>query len=190
MDATTFRWDPDQGVLWAGVRSYPATFHRSSMQDHMPPDRLDAWNNDHPGFHMETRQAHVWFENQWQLSVIWGDTTYSSNSWHYRHNLHLPDDWPFIEEPTLVEVGILVPDAASFIYPPVVYELPSGSVEMPERETTLWNDPLGYVDVPTFHRVAELVSMLPTDVELPEGEWDTAEGFCDFLVAAGLERTL
>jgi hypothetical protein len=182
MDPTTFRWDPDQGVLWAGVRSYPATFHRDSARDHMPPDT--DFLVTYPEYRMETRQAVVWFENQWQLSTIWGDATYSSNSmWASR-----VEPQPFIEEPTLVEVGVLMPIPIKIAAQE--YDLPSGKVEMPERETTLWGDPLGYVDVATFHRVADLVMMLPTDVDLPEGEWDTAEGFCDLLITAGLDRAL
>jgi len=185
MDPTTFRWDPDQSVLWAGVRSYPARFYRYSMIEQMPGDFRLA----HPDFpRMETRQAIVWFENQWCLSTVWGDASYSSNNFH--RTAHPSVAWEFIEEPTQVEVGILVPDDLAIVHGAVEYDLRSGVVEMPERTTTLWGDPLCYVDVPMFHRVADLVMNLPTDCELPEGEWDTAEGFCDLLIAAGLEKTL
>jgi hypothetical protein len=181
-DPHTFRWEqlraPDvvdvmdgqpitEGLLWAGRASYPARFHRDSMNNHIA---MHSFLTDHPDYRMETRQALVHFENRWQLSVIWGDATYSSNSMFWDDYTH--GKRPFIEEPSVVEVGVIVPD----------YENPHGF--------PLWGDPLCYVDVPTFQRVAELVMHLPTDIDLPEGEWESAEGFCDFLVAAGLERTL
>lgn len=150
MNEYTFRWDNDRGVLWAGERSYPARFIN------------ETWNPDHPRLRMETRHAYVHFENRWQLSITWGTATYSSNAgWVYPYR---PGE--FIEEPTLVEVGVLPP--------------PDG----------LWNDPLGYVSVPEFHRAADLVMMLPSDCDLPDGEWEGVDGFCDLLIAAGLETTL
>lgn len=183
LDPTTFRWDPDQGVLWAGVRSYPARFHRESITDHIPPD--SDFLRNFPDYRMETRTATVWFENGWQLSTIWGDATYSSNSMWASSG---PEPRPFIEEPTTVEVGVLLPDPLT--HEGATYELSSGTVEMPAYEYHLWGDPLGYVTVPEYHRVADLVMMLPRHIDLPEGEWDTAEGFCDLLIAAGLEKTL
>jgi len=165
----TFRWeqlregeeDIHDGRLWAGLASYPARFYRESAGDHIP--KTDPFWASQPEFRMESRQAWVHFENMWHLSVIWGDATYSSNSWSLSLRY---EKLPFIEEPTMVEVGVL---------PPV--------------DNHLWGEPMGYVDVPMFVRLAELVMHLPTDIELPEGDWESAEGFCDFLVAAGLERT-
>jgi hypothetical protein len=169
MNPNTFRWeritldgDIEQGLLWAGVRSYPGRFHSESAHDYLPA----SFVAEHPDYRMETRQAWVHFENQWQLSTIWGDATYSSNRMDFlgKH--------PFIEEPTHVEVGVIVPE----------YENEHGS--------GLWGDPLGYVSVPEYHRLTDLVTMLPFKIDMPEGEWETAEGFCDFLITAGLARTL
>jgi hypothetical protein len=152
-----FRWDPDLSVLWVGERSYPAHFTRESAQDHIPADS-EFWQRA-PDWRMETRQAMVCFENQWCLSTIWGDATYSSN------HMTLGPRQPFMEEPTQVEVGVLFP-----------------------KDGGLWGDPLGYVTGEEYHRVADLVMMLPHEIDVPEGEWDTAEGFCDFLITAGLDR--
>lgn len=183
----TFRWDDEMNVLWAGERSYPAHFRRSSFGDHIPEDRRDAWLAE-PAIRMETRQAIVCFENRWCLSTIWGDSTYSSNyGWEF-------PKIPFIEEPSIVEVGVLLPDPIT--HPAEHHELPAlgpleaRSVDIPERTSSLWGDPLAYVSVPEYHRVADLVMMLPSDIELPEGEWEDAQGFCDFLVTAGLGRSL
>jgi len=155
----TFRWDADLSVLWVGQRSYPARFQRHSMHEELPDS--SRFLLEHPDYRMETRQCWVHLENQWQLSTIWGDATYSSN----RMTL-MAERAPFIEEPTHVEVGVCPPDGG------------------------LWGDPLGYVSVPEYHRLADMVMMLPNDCELPEGEWEDVEGFCDFLVTAGLDRTL
>jgi len=174
LDPHTFRWERwrdesdgvltiQVGLLWAGTASYPGRYHRTSLAEQAPSTFMD----EHPHLRMETRQCWVHFENRWQLSVIWGDATYSSNTmmamWHGG------DRETFIEEPTLVEVGVMMPgrDGAGLV-----------------------GEPLGYVSVPEFHRVAELVMHLPTDCVLPEGEWDDAQGFCDFLVTAGMGKTL
>jgi len=181
LNPTTFRWDSAQKVLWAGVRSYPATWRSASAMDHIPAD--SDFLARHPKFRMKTRQATVWFENQWCLSTIWGDATYSSNRTDY-----LNTNPPFIEEPTLVEVGVLMPEPIE--HPAVEIDLPTGRVEFPGRSSRLWGDPLAWVSVPEYHRVADLVMHLPTYIDLPEGEWDDAQGFCDLLITAGLERTL
>lgn len=184
MNPDTFRWDPDQSVLWAGERSYPARFHRESVANVIPRD--SDFLKRFPDYRMETRHAWVHFENRWQLSTIWGDATDSSNSWYSTINSDEPV--PFIEEPTHVEVGVVMPDP--IVVPAAEYALRSGTVTVPERESHLWGDPLGYVTVPMFHRVADLVMMLPNDIDLPAGEWDDAEGFCDLLITAGLAKTL
>lgn len=184
MNPDTFRWDPDLSVLWAGQRSYPARFRRHSMRDDIPDD--SDFIAQHPSYRMETRQATVHFENRWRLSTIWGDGSYSSNSWYRAIGLNEP--LPFIEEPTEVEVGVGMPDP--IVIPATEHDLPSGKITLPERASHLWGDPLGYVTVPEYHRVADLVMMLPNDMDLPAGEWEDAEGFCDLLVTAGLERVL
>jgi hypothetical protein len=176
-----FRWDPDLSVLWAGQRSYPATFRRGSARDHIPAG--EPFLDQFPDYRMETRAACVMFENQWNLSTIWGDATYSSN----RMTAEMR---PFIEEPTHVEVGVLVPCAIEITIPAAEFDLPSGKVDLPERTTILWGEPLGYVSVEEYQRLADIVMMLPTDCELPDGEWDTAEGFCDLLITAGMAKTL
>ena len=161
MKEYTFRWDEELSVLWAGERSYPARFHRHSMHDDIPD--ASGFLLAHPDYRMETRQCWVHFENQWTLSTIWGDATYSSNRIDYSGL----ERQPFIEEPTLVEVGVIPPG------------------------DELWGNPLAYVSVPEYHRLADMVMMLPFDIDLPEGEWDeNATAFCDFLITAGLERTL
>jgi hypothetical protein len=180
MNEYTFRMDDDGKRLWAGERTYPAHLYRHSMTDDIPPDSQFMLN--HPTYRMETRRAVVWFENGWQLSTIWGDATYSTNS------ITLREQPPFVEEPVAVEVGVLAPFL--FTREAVEFEVPSGGrVEMPEYQSSLWGEPLPYVTVPEFHRVADLVMYLPRDIDLPEGEWNDAQGFCDLLITAGLERT-
>jgi len=183
MSEYTFRMDDDGRRLWAGERTYPARLYRHSFADDVPPDD-PIWLRM-PDYRMETRRATVCFENQWCLSTIWGDATYSSN----RMGLERPMP-PFIEEPRAVEVGVLAP--VPFIVPAFEFEVPNGGkIEMPERETYLWGDPIGYVTVPEYHRVADLVMNLPSDIELPEVDyWDSAEAFCDYVVTLALERTL
>lgn len=176
----TFRADYEMSLLWAGERSYPARLTRESATDYIPAE--SGFLERFPDYRMETRRATVCFENQWCLSTIWGDATYSSN------RMDLGGHHPFIEEPQLVEVGVLIP--APFTRPAVEVQMGDKTVVLPGRETHLWGDPLAYVSVPEYHRVADLVMMLPTDIDVPEGEWDDADGFCDFLITAGLERTL
>jgi hypothetical protein len=183
MGEYTFRMDDDGKRLWAGERTYPAKFYSDSIDNHIPPG--DPFRLSHPEYRMNTRRALVMFENQWQLSTVWGDATYSSNSWSYRLDR---EGEPFIEEPTQVEVGVMAP--FTFVRPAVTFEIRNQKIDMPEWKHNLWGDPLSYVSVPEYHRVADLVMNLPTDIEIPEGEWDDADGFCDFLITAGLERTL
>ena len=186
----TYRWDEEHGVFWAGERSYPASWHEHTF---------DSGDPSHP-LRMETRSARVHFENQWQLSTIWGDCTYSDNyngPWTHRdfdpsvpRPLRREMESPkFIEEPRSVEVGIMAP--VTFTRPAQTLELPyGGKVEMPETQFNLWGDPLGYVTVPEYHRVADIVMHLPFDIDLPEGEWYDAQGFIDFIVTAGMERAM
>jgi len=183
MGEYTFRMDEDGKRLWAGERTYPARLYRHSFADDIPPDD-PVWRSL-PDYRMETRRALVCFENQWELSTIWGDATYSSN----RMTLDRPL-LPFIEEPTAVEVGLLAP--APFVIEAVEFEIPNGGkIEMPARETHLWGDPIGWVTVPEYHRLADVVMNLPTEMELPEMDyWDSVEAFCDFIVTLALDQTL
>lgn len=187
MNQHTFRWDAERSVLWAGERSYPARFESHSTPD-VPAEVY---------LRMEMRRAVVRFENRWDLSVLWGDCTWSSNSWSYSRS---SKGDPFIEEPMVVEVGVMLPEpitvpgmaAETADYFASRYPTSPEVIEQmkADRETYLWGEPLGYVTVEQFHRVADLVMHLPTDIDLPEGEWNSAEGFCDFLITAGLDRTL
>ena len=182
MSEYTFRMDDDGKRLWAGERTYPAKLYRHSMTDDIPP-HAPLWRKL-PDYRMETRRALVCFENQWCLSTIWGDATYSSN----RMGLERPLP-PFIEEPTAVEVGVLAP--APFIIEAVDFEIRGQRIELPERETCLWGDPIGWVTVPEYHRLADVVMNLPSDIELPEVDyWDSVEAFCDFIVTLALDQTL
>lgn len=179
--ADRFRYDAVMQVLWAGDQSYPATFHSTSLRDNIPP--TSDFLRDYPDYRMETRQALVHFENQWQLSTIWGDAAYGSN-----YVVGEQQQREFIEEPAHVEVGVLMPFPIK--HPAQTFPIPEGrETTVPAYETHLWGEPLAYVDVPMYHRVAWLVMHLPTEIDLPEGEWDDAQGFCDLLVTAGLERT-
>ena len=168
-------------MLVAGDRGYPASFYTHSYGDELKGAGSSAFLESHPSFRMETRRAIVWFENKWQLSTVWGDATYSSNRMG-----SLRDQVEFIEEPQCVEVGVLAPVA--FVRPAMEFDLPSGKIEMPEYEHNLWGDPLPYVTVEEYHRVAELVMNLATDMEFPdEVSWDSAEGFCDYIVTMGMK---
>jgi hypothetical protein len=109
------------------------------------------------------RQVIVAFENRWTLSIIWGDHTYSAN-----YNAWMGRDWqgnpapPFTDEPGTVEVGILMPEPVTL--PAQTFELRSGPVEWPERETELWGDPLNYVDAEALWWLAmDEVSKWPSD---------------------------
>ena len=158
-----FRWDEKGSLLYAGQRPYPAQFHRTSMHDLVPPD--DPFWIACPDYRMEERHAWVHFENQWQLSVMWGDAAHASN-----YHLGLGIRMPFIEEPMAVEVGVLRPN----------YENEYGG--------NLWGCPLDYVTVPEFIRLAEVMMCLPLDIDCPEYDGNTVEGFCDHLITAGMMR--
>lgn len=119
--------------LWAGVRPFPVAAWRSENLPEDVPEMM-GFASEHPRFRQYTRQAIVPFENRWSLSTIWGDNTYSSNRMSL--DATLP---PFIEEPGAVEVGVLRPE-------------PGG----------LWGDPLGWVDVEGYIRIAAAVSTLPS----------------------------
>lgn len=182
-----FAWDGTVGVLWAGRRSYPAQFHASSWPDVVKDHLDDLPPMLHPdNYRHETRQAIVCFENRWCLSTIWGSHNYGSN-YNFGHSTR-----DFIEEPTAVEVGVLMP--VEVHHPEQLIELSAlggEDVTMPGYDSPLWGDPLAYVSVPEYHRVAELVMHLPTDLDftaLPKPEWGCAQEFCDFLISSGLDH--
>jgi hypothetical protein len=156
-----FRWDEEGSLLYAGQRPFPAQFDRRSAREDIPAE--SGFFEKFPDYRFESRRAVVWFENQWQLSVIWGDGTWSSNHVGFGRKL------PFIETPSCVEVGVLMPN----------YD---------DQEGGLWGDPLAYVDVPEFHRVADLVMHLPYEIDLAPYDGESAEGFCDYLITAGMMR--
>jgi hypothetical protein len=84
-------YDRDRRLLRAANRSLPVI-----------ADTIDTVTA--LGFEpFEIRRVRVGFENGWQLSVVWGSGTYSSNRDHSFHR------GEFVEEPTHVEVAIFNP---------------------------------------------------------------------------------
>ena len=69
-------------------------------EKHVPWARYEAENRDE----YRIRRLHIPFENGLALSVIWGSMTYSDN---HQHPFEMET---FIEEPELVEVGVLGPN--------------------------------------------------------------------------------
>lgn len=166
--------DEGRGLFFAGDRSYPAQF----LSEPSPASMLEA------GFRSEYRRALVCFENRWCLSTIWGDNAYGSN-----YNMSFRNEkLPFIEEPTTVEVGVLTPN-------PIHHE--AMSIDLGDRvyerdawDSDLWGDPLAYVDVPSYNRVAEIVMHLPRDIDIEPYDGQDAEAFCDYLITAGMGRMM
>jgi hypothetical protein len=153
-----FRADWDKERFYAGDRRYfPNYMHMLNIPEAAP--EMAEFAAEHPEFRMWDRRVTIPFENQWSLSVIWGDATYSSN---YTHPLIERQE--FIEEPTAVEVGVLSPIVTN------------------EYGGTLLGDPLSYVTVEEFNQVATVVSSFPSGEswpELPE-YWESAEVFLDW----------
>ena len=124
----------------------------------------------------ETRVVRGYFENRWGLSIIWGSMTYSVN-----HNHPWGTNWcsedheriypPFVEEPSTVEVGIIMP--VEKVRPGYKIELPgwTGPDEFPEQTYELWGDPLGYVDEPQLRWLSGVVASFDSD-----GEPEPTEG--------------
>jgi hypothetical protein len=147
---------------------------------------------DHNDESIRTRGAVVTFENRWALSIIWGGCTYSSN-----HD-YLPADpgWrhvetqPFIEQPALVEVGVLTPEPHSrgpMMTDEALDVLRDSEWTTPETRTMLsdpgqrefmlkdqvgelWGDPLSYLDADELLDLADVVVRLPShpQLEVPE----------------------
>ena len=153
------KYDPDRKLFVIDERrALPVTKYVSSEYP-MPagPTMFD-------GMVQHTRQAIVNFENRWSLSIIWGDMTYSSN-----HDCMFPlpgrERTEFTDEPDLVEVGIFAPEPvtkpAQTVTLPAIGELAERSVDFPERQVSLWGDPLAYVDAEALWWLAtSLVSRL------------------------------
>ena len=160
--------------------------------------RLPVSRWDHSDVSIKTRAAVVPFENRWQLSVIWGGATYSTN-----HDYMGPipgwretENQPFIERPAAVEVGVLCPEP--IILPPLMtpetaevmaehspvmraaIDGADRSWLFEERETALWGDPLAYVDADGLVRLADAVARLPSHPsaeQLAGAEFDDVDGF-------------
>lgn len=93
------RWDDEHQRLHVGDRVWIA--QRGIWTDYdIPGD--GEWKI------IRERQVVVSFESGWNVSVIWGDMTYSSN-----HDARWGKDWcgnvvpPFTDTPEVVEVGVM-----------------------------------------------------------------------------------
>jgi len=75
----------NEGLFWVARRPYPALLESFSIPD-------PIW---------EIRRAVLASETPVTLSIVWGSGTYSDN---YHHGLMVQD---FIEDPSLVEVGVV-----------------------------------------------------------------------------------
>jgi hypothetical protein len=151
-----FRPDWDKQRLLVGDRRYfPEYMYRQNLPDDEPKMMADPWVQQ-SGFRMYDRRCVIPFENMWSLSVIWGDSTHSSN---YMHPLR--ERQPFIEDPATVEVGVCTPEERE------------GAV----ISSHLIGEPLAYVDVDSFNVVATAVMAFPTDAVRPEPDWEDVEGF-------------
>ena len=96
------------GFFYVGDHKYPVAHH---------------WHSDEDTIGMKLRGVHLSFENRWKLSIIWGSCTYSSNHGHPF------DGEEFIEEPAVVEIGLLKPDGALFNSDVVGYCTPEDVLE-------------------------------------------------------------
>lgn len=144
----------------------------------------------------EVRVMRCTFENRWSLSIIWGSMTYSTNydhPWFFRQE----DKRPFCDEPTLVEVGIIMPEP--ILRPARTLDLlPNwrGPTEIPAREIELWGDPLAYVDAAGVRYLVGVVSRFdshswPDIEEGPYLEHQEDGGFrFDFAVKVGEDYTI
>jgi hypothetical protein len=129
-------------------------------------------------YSLKTRRALVPFENRWELSIIWGGATYSTNHDYYVDHLGLmhpegSESQPFVETPATVEVGVIVPEpitkpapmtaeaaAALREWSPDLPEVPQSMLE--PYATRLWGDPLTYVDADQLLLLADVVARLPS----------------------------
>lgn len=117
----------------------------------------------------ETRVIRTTFENRWSLSVIWGSMTYGSNRDHpsggydYATSQRVPPP-PFMEEPELVEVGIITPEP--YVVPEREIDFPgwTGPKTWPEHTVELWGEPLGWVTAAGLRFLARLVPRFDSHV--------------------------
>jgi hypothetical protein len=121
-DAETFRLE-HPSTLWVGAKAYPAQVY--SVTKEYSQEELGEWA-------LYRRQARVWFENRWGLSVIWGSGTYSTND-YYRLDIK---GLPFVEEPTTVEIGLLYDDG---LVSDVVGYLPPAVVRLVLDDVAQWS---------------------------------------------------
>lgn len=87
-ESRVFRAEPETSQLWVGDRAWPAEIGGQDLDtdDSYPPFR--------------TRWATVWFENGWQVSIVWGSGAFGTN------RLDLGDPH-WTETPETVEVAII-----------------------------------------------------------------------------------
>jgi hypothetical protein len=150
------RFDQDRGVLLIDERRWlPVSWHEVN-------------DFEGPSFSHHTRSVIVPFENRWQLSVIWGTATYSSN-----YNTLTGYDFagnpvpPFTDEPQTVEVGIMLPEP--IVRPAITFDIDIPGMKLPtptipERESALWGDPLAWVwNEALWWLATEEVSRWPSD---------------------------
>lgn len=143
-NSPVIRYDADRRSLLVGDRALPVS--------------TASIDNGRTELEFRIRRVVIPFENQWQLSILWGGQTYSDN-----HDWMGPmkgwrdtESQPFIEEPLMVEVGVLHPFNG------------------------LVGDPLGYITPNHLLALAEFVSTLPSDAPVRDIEHDgTIEGFID-----------
>ncbi len=69
--------------------------------------KINKTNTNLMTHEFRVRQAVIPLQNQYRVSMAWGTGTHSSNAWAMRGRL---GEDLFDEEPTLVEVAVLMPD--------------------------------------------------------------------------------
>lgn len=102
-----------------------------------------------------TRRVRVLFESGWELSVVWGTHTYSSNYWadkisaKYNPELHSE----FTDEPTAVEVAACSPG--------------DGMVGWPDGDTVQ-----GHVSADELSRLIDYMATWPSGTDFtPNDDW-------------------
>lgn len=91
MSTDRVSYDPDARLLAVGERKYPAQQIASSDVE-LPT-----------GGRFNSRAVRVVMKNGYQLSVLWGSGTYSTN---YEHSFGAAE---FVEDPLLVECAVISP---------------------------------------------------------------------------------
>lgn len=151
-NSPVIRYDADRRALIVGDRPLPVS---TAIID-----------NGHATYAFRIRRVIITFENQWQLSILWGDATYSDNHDWLEPLPGWPEPQPFVEEPLMVEVGVLHPTAE------------------------LVGDPLGYVTPNHLLALASFVSKLPSDDPVRATAWrridhdGTVPGFIEAITNA------